>query len=184
MRIKWRPHIVSNTNNTCQIVAHTQQYKRTCCLSSDNATPVPYIQPTKISTEPSAPLKCIWTAREGEVTTSYCIKATPITRVKFKQYQRTYCSSRANTTPTFNKRRPTQSRCRHFNVFGQHMMVRLRPNTAITPPNSSNMNVRPVCSEGQYDTRSIYSTNTWQRMMVRLRPHTASNTNNTWIQAI
>ena len=39
-----------------QIQAHTKQYKRTRCSCTANATPVPYIQQTKINADPSSPL--------------------------------------------------------------------------------------------------------------------------------
>ena len=89
-------------------------------------------------------------------------RARTHTHTHTQQYKRTACLSKANPTPTFNKRRLMRSHHRHCDVFGQRMMVRLRPQTAsnthMTPPNSSNINAHAVCP-GTARHRSIDSTN-------------------------
>ena len=137
MRIKLRPHIVSNTNYTCQIVAHTQQYKRTAWSSRANTTPVPYIQQNEDQRIVVMHRHCSVfgrTARKGEmITTIYCIHRTSITRAHTRSNTnvRAVCpATMRHPFHTFNQRRLAQSRQHHCNVFGQRVRVRLRPHTA------------------------------------------------------
>ena len=190
MRIKFRPHIASNTNNTCQIVAHMQQHKRTACSCRANPTPAC----NKRRSMRSRHRHCnVFAQRMMVRLLRPHTESSTHNAAQFKQHKRTRCSSRDNTTPfdTFNKRRSTQSHHCHCNVFGQRMRVRLRPHTASNTNNTAQFKQyeRTSClfRAAQHDTRPTYSTNGDQcaRIRVRLRLHTASITNNMCqIQAI
>ena len=91
--------------------------KRTYCLLHS------YWHWMKMNAEPPSPSWCVWTAHEGEMHYDLILHRTPITTSNLsthtQQCKRTRCSSSANATPfhTFNQRRSTQSRNRHYDVM-------------------------------------------------------------------
>ena len=176
MRIKFRPHIASNTNNTCQIVAHMQQHKRTACSCRANPTPAF----NKRRSMRSRHRHCNVFGQRMMVRLRPHTASNTHNAAQFKQHKRTRCSSRDNTTPldTFNKRRSTQSHHRHCNVFGQRMRVRLRRHTASNTNNTAQFKQyeRTSClfRAAQHDTRPTYSTNGDQCARIRQSEITTS----------
>ena len=116
-------------------------------------------------------------------------------------HTRTHAHTRSNTNvrpvrsgPTrhrhsINKRRSMRSRHRHCDVFGQRMMVRLRPHTASNTHDatqfkqhkrtrcSSRGNTTPFNKRRSSQSHHRHCNVFQQRVRVKLRPHTASNIN-------
>ena len=49
------------------------------------------LHPTKINAEPSSPFPCIWTAREGEFTTSYYVEHAIVVYTWMAEITTSYC---------------------------------------------------------------------------------------------
>ena len=127
---------------------------------------------------------------ESDITTLYCIKHD----VKFKQYKRTHCLRRANTTRhpfhTFNQRRSVQSRHHQFSVYDGNITTSY---CIKTPTKQQYKRTFCLSRAKAAPVPYIHSTNKDQHRVViivivvcvfgqharvRLRPHTACKSNN------
>ena len=131
---------------------------------------------------------------EGEITTSTSDTSNSSTYERTQRYKRTRYSFKANTTPVSCRHSINGDQHRHYSVFGQQKMMRVR----IQPSNINNTFVFKLTrtiqtyallgqgqpfhtfNEGRYQHRvtisiAMYVDNKLRIRMTLLRPHTTSN---------